>query len=581
MQQQAARRFQLVLVKPSRYDDQGYVVQWWRSIIPSNSLACLYGIADDARRRCVLGPDVSIDITAIDEINTRVRTDKIVSLIRSHGGFGMVGLVGVQSNQYPRALDLAASFRAADVPVIIGGFHVSGCLAMLPGMEPGLQKALDMGVSLFAGEAEGRLDLVLQDAARGQLEPIYNYLSDLPSIESAATPYLPAELIARTLNHHSSFDAGRGCPFQCSFCTIINVQGRKSRRRTPDDIERLIRQYSKDDIGHFFITDDNFARNKDWEAIFDRIILLRERDGMDLRFSLQIDALAHKIPNFIEKSARAGVRQVFIGLENINPANLLAAKKRQNKITEYRTMLLAWKKARIVTYAGYILGFPADTPASIRRDIEIMKKELPVDILAFYFLTPLPGSEDHKILWQKGDWMDPDLNKYDLEHLVSEHHAMTREDFERAYRDAWKTYYTPDHIVKILRRGAAAGIVMPRLVSMLWVYSSVMSVEGLHPLQGGLIQSPWSFYPKYITELVRKQIVLAGSLAKLVLTYWRIRLDPARKSYTDEALASATDADHETLALFTQNDDARKAVEHTRKVTGLTSGARAEAVVSL
>ena len=77
----------------------------------------------------------------------------------------------------------------------------------------------------------------------------------------------------------SSFDLGRGCPFQCSFCTIINVQGRKSRFRTPDDVEHILRQNWKQGIDRFFITDDNFARNKDWEAIFDRIIELRERNG--------------------------------------------------------------------------------------------------------------------------------------------------------------------------------------------------------------------------------------------------------------------------------------------------------------
>ena len=68
---------------------------------------------------------------------------------------------------------------------------------------------------------------------------------------------------------------GRGCPYQCSFCTIINVQGRKSRHRSVDDVERLVRLNWSQGIHKFFITDDNFARNKEWEAIFDRLIELR------------------------------------------------------------------------------------------------------------------------------------------------------------------------------------------------------------------------------------------------------------------------------------------------------------------
>src|SRR5215510_8714098 len=338
------RRFQLIFIKPSHYDDDGYVIQWLRSIVPSNSLATVYTLALDAAERQVLGPDVAIDISAIDETNTRVKPRDIIDQIRRHGGFGMVGMVGVQSNQFPRTLDIARPLRAAGIPVVIGGFHVSGCLAMLPEMQLDMKIALDMGCSLFAGEAEdGRMDRVLQDAASGTLKPIYNHLDDLPAIESAPTPYLPARTVARTLNHHASFDAGRGCPFQCSFCTIINVQGRKSRRRSPDDVEALIRRHYAEGVRRFFITDDNFARNRDWEAIFDRIIELRERDRVDVRLIIQVDTLCHKLPNFVAKAARAGVTRVFIGLENINPANLMAAKKRQNKITEYRAMLLAWK----------------------------------------------------------------------------------------------------------------------------------------------------------------------------------------------------------------------------------------------
>jgi radical SAM superfamily enzyme YgiQ (UPF0313 family) len=110
-----------------------------------------------------------------------------------------------------------------------------------------------------------------------------------------------------------------------------------------DDVERLVRANWAQGIHKFFITDDNFARNKDWEAILDRLIELKEQHGIPLGLLIQVDTLCHKIPNFVEKAKRAGVTRVFIGLENVNPDNLMAAKKRQNKITEYRKMLLAWK----------------------------------------------------------------------------------------------------------------------------------------------------------------------------------------------------------------------------------------------
>ena len=163
----------------------------------------------------------------------------------------------------------------------------------------------------------------------------------------------------RTSGSLSSIDLGRGCPYQCSFCTIINVQGRKSRFRTPDDLEQIVRENYAQGIKRFFITDDNFARNRDWEMLFDRLIELRaDGEFPKIGFTIQVDTLCHKIPNFIEKAAQAGVRRVFIGLENINPDNLIAAKKRQNKITEYREMLQKWRDHGAITYAGYILGFP-------------------------------------------------------------------------------------------------------------------------------------------------------------------------------------------------------------------------------
>jgi radical SAM superfamily enzyme len=99
--------------------------------------------------------------------------------------------------------------------------------------------------------------------------------------------------------------------------------------------------------------------------------------GAVARVSLpKYSTLCNRIPNFIEKAAQAGVRRVFIGLANINPDNLIAAKKRQNKITEYRAMLQKWHQHGAITCAGYISGFPADTRASILRDIEIIKRDV-------------------------------------------------------------------------------------------------------------------------------------------------------------------------------------------------------------
>src|SRR6185503_2525266 len=102
------KNFLLVLIKPSHYDDDGYPIQWFRSAIPSNTLAVLNGLALDCKDRRVLGDDVDIDITLIDETNTRVVPEHLAKQI---GDRGLVALVGVQSNQYPRAMDIARRLR--------------------------------------------------------------------------------------------------------------------------------------------------------------------------------------------------------------------------------------------------------------------------------------------------------------------------------------------------------------------------------------------------------------------------------------------------------------------------------------
>src|SRR5262249_62394997 len=94
---------------------------------------------------------------------------------------------------FPRALALARQVRAADIPVVIGGFHPSGCIAMLPELPPDLKEALDLGVTLYAGEGEGRLADLLRDVDGGRLKPIYNYLKDMPDMAAGSLPSPPRE----------------------------------------------------------------------------------------------------------------------------------------------------------------------------------------------------------------------------------------------------------------------------------------------------------------------------------------------------------------------------------------------------
>ncbi|WP_254510454.1 B12-binding domain-containing radical SAM protein [Anatilimnocola floriformis] len=574
----ATKKFYVELIKPSHYDDDGYVIQWWRAFVPSNSLACMFGIVRDCDERKVLGDNTEIVINAYDECHTIVPIKQIIKRIQANDGQGVVFMTGVQSNQFPRTADICRELRAAGIKVVIGGFHVSGCLSMLPELPADIKAVQDLGVSLFAGEAEGRMEDLLKSASAGTLKPIYNYLNDLPDMQKQVTPFLPTA-IAKKYMYFTAFDAGRGCPFQCSFCTIINVQGRKSRHRDADDVEKMLRQYVANGITQFFITDDNMARNKNWEAIFDRIIELKKKEKWPLRFVIQVDTMCHKIPNFVEKATAAGVNRVFIGMENINPDNLVHTKKFQNRITEYRKLLQAWRNKGVVTIAGYILGFPADTPESIKRDIAVIQKELPIDILEFFILTPLPGSADHQKMHREGVVMDQDMNKYDLEHVTTSHSKMSDDEWQQVYRDAWHQYYSPEHIETLMRRAETLKFGAEKVKWAIATYYGSYRYEHVHPLQCGVfrhkvrttrrsdmpVENPLVFYAKRAWEIFRTYAGFASFTLYLERMHRKIKKNAAAKQYTDLALTPVVDSEEEeALQIYSLTEAAKNVAAKTK-----------------
>jgi hypothetical protein len=454
--QRTIRRLVVYLIKPSNYDDDGYVIRYWKGVLPSNTLSCLYGLTEDVRERGVLGRRLTWRIELIDETVQRVDVRAILRRSRARRTKVLVCLVGVQSNQFARASDLALAFRAGGVEVLIGGFHVSGSLAMLPQVPQEIQTLLDAGVSVVAGEVEGRWEGILSDALAGRLRPVYNFLLEPPVLQTAPMPRVAKRYLRRFVApNFGTLDCGRGCPFACSFCTVINVQGRTMRFRDVEQILETIRANYRRKVSYYFFTDDNFCRNKHWEAILDGLIRLRTQERIHIAFLVQVDTQSYKLPNFIAKAKAAGCSQVFIGLESLNQQNLASAGKRQNRVEEFRALISAYRQAGLNTHVAYIIGFPFDTPASVRQDIERLKDELGPEQASFFMLTPLPGSRDHLELTQQAIPMDPDLNRYDSFHATTHHPGMSREEWTRAYEAAWASFYSLDNMKRILQRVSA------------------------------------------------------------------------------------------------------------------------------
>ncbi|MFA6600597.1 MAG: radical SAM protein [Candidatus Omnitrophota bacterium] len=543
------KRYHIFLIRPSKYDDEGYVITWFRGVITSNSLACLNALTEDVRDRQMLGPDVEMVIHCYDESVQHVHVQELSSRLRKSGERGLVCLVGVQTNQFARALDLAREFRTSGIPSMIGGFHVSGCIATLPALPPEMREAVKQGITFVAGEIEFHWPDLLKAAYENRLEPLYNFMGDKPDLNQAILPFLPKSNLRTFMTPYASFDAGRGCPFNCSFCTIINIQGQIVRGRNADGIEQLLRRSYAQGINHIFITDDNFARHPQWEEIADRMIRLRENENISFFIQIQVDTNAHKIPHFVEKLTRAGCRRVFIGLETVNPDNLKAVGKYQNQIKEYRPMLQKWRDSGVLTYAGYIIGFPADTYESVMRDVEFLKSEIPLDFVEFFIMTPLPGSKDYEKHCFDKIPMEQDTNQYDTAHVCVKHPIMSNEELMKTYDDAWKSFYSRAHMLTLMKRYQPRGKRRRVMLSLIWFCYSIF-VEEIHPLLGGFIRMKGRknrrpgfprenivFYSlKRTLELFRSIFGLA-TLALRLCVLWYFASRAANAGYIDKAIA--------------------------------------------
>lgn len=486
--QTACRHLTIVLIKPSKYDDEGYVIRHLRGVLPSNTLACLFGLTEDLNRRKILGNDLEIKIKILDDTVQKIPVDKIIRSNKRPRRKTIVALVGVQSNQFPRAADIARRFRAGGLQVLIGGFHVSGSLSLFPDIMPEIQELIDLGVTVVKGEVEETWGDILADALHDRLKPLYDFMDCKPDLFDKPIPAIRRSYLRRFMtSNFGTIDCGRGCPYNCSFCTIINVQGHKVRARSVETLKSAIREnYGRHGINYYFFTDDNFARNGCWREIFKMMASLRADEGIFIRFMIQVDTQAYKIPDFVELAFSAGCTQVFIGMESINPKNLKAAGKPQNKVQEYSEMIAAWHGAKIATHIAYIIGFPFDTPESVEEDVNRLKQELGAEQASFFMLTPLPGSQDHARMMRAGEYMDPDLNRYDSFHETTRHPNFAPGEWYATYRKAWLSFYSFEHMRHLLANACPENY-WNILRNFIW-YKNSVQIEGGHPMVHGLFR---------------------------------------------------------------------------------------------
>jgi len=480
------QRLDVTLIRPTNYTDDGYPIKTRVGVIRSNTLTQIGTLVHDLVNEPFF-QGISLNVRKIDEAIEWIPVKEIVHQSKVPGVKSIVMLVGVQTNQFPRALDIASKFLPHGIPVLIGGFHVSGMLAMI-GVTRDLKNAMSQGITLVAGEVEeGRLTAIVTDVLRNRARSLYNFLNPTPSLLNVPIPHITKNEFENFASRFTTIDTGRGCVFNCDFCTIINVQGRTMRYREPKQVVEFVRQsYHEAGVSHSFFTDDNTARNPRWRELFSELIRMREEENIPFTFMMQSDLAARKMPggDFFELAARAGCNQVFFGVESVNRENLRSKEKFQNQVSEYKDLIDHCHSLGITCHAGYILGLPFDTTASIKQDVAELQRMM-FDSASFYILSPLPGSKDHQRWWREGRWLDEDFNKYDSAHVAVKPERMSPDELMEAYHNTWEQFYSTEHMVKVLKQWRSNHhYYRERLSFFMWyLYSS--RIERLHPMNCG------------------------------------------------------------------------------------------------
>lgn len=551
------RTLRVYFIKPSKYDAQGYVLYFWKGVLPNNTLTALAALNEEYNRLRA-NQNVFVETVLWDEIvDGPIGSDTIRAIkekAKEDGVEVIIGLAGVQTNQYPRGRDLALQFVAAGFPVLMGGFHVSG-------YPESCEFLNSCGVTTVAGEAESTWVELLDDYLRGELKLHYSVTSGIraktgtgeimvPVIDTVQLPAIDDRYLTRFANTTmTTLDTSRGCPFTCSYCSVKNVMGRTMRARDPRFAIDWIRDAADyHGIDTLFLVDDDFFRSPQWEPLLVGMAELR-RQGRNINFMMQVDIDAagyadlrpgevesskhQRSRRFVELVKEAGGYCAFVGFESFNPQNLVAATKFQNTdrrernidlaeakrrvLEKYRRVVDNWHRAGIAVHCGYMIGFPFDTP-DCGRQAALDLIEVGVDLASFFIVTPLPGTEDHIKAVEEGMISEWDFNWYDSDHVVAHHPTMTAEEIYQAYRDAYTTFYSPWRVIKnTVTFSGGRGLNWEARDSMTkeFIYWAYSYRRGRHPMLGGV----WKLYDpqtkrQVITDEEARHFYCAGQHGK-------------------------------------------------------------------
>ncbi len=462
----------VVIIKPSKYMADGAVERFRRGFMPNSTVPHVRSMVPSEI------DGIRTETYAIDEyVYTDLQYLKLLEPTRN--ARTLVALVGVQSHQFQRSLDLAALAQKNGCMAVIGGPHVMTCdTSMLQGR----------GVSFAQCEAELVWTEILNDAVCGELKSLYG--SGLRWQESLESPVLVPpnrSELSRYIVPMLGVYPARGCPFLCNFCSVTKIAGRKIRSQSIATTMASLRAARAAGVKAIMFTSDNFNKYPQAKELLNAMV--DERLG--LKFFVQCDTQIAKQEDLVELLAKAGCYQMFVGVESFDRATLVAANKKQNRPEAYQSIVGLCREHGIGSHFSNIIGFPQDTEESIDAHLDVLQSIAPT-WASFYILCPIPGTEQYDSFLQDNLITERNLDRFDTTSLTWKHPNLSTERLSQLLYGCYRKFASLKHSVQNIRNTSShngRGTLLEKLGSLaMSSFIRYCAWRKTHPMSGGVVR---------------------------------------------------------------------------------------------
>ena len=457
----------VVILKPSKYGPDGYVERFLKGFMPNSTVPYIRSMTPD------VVDSVLINTHSIDEY---VQTDlAYLDLLKNPATPTLLAVVGAQSHQFQRSLDLAALARESGVQnCVIGGPHAMTCDTSM------LQ---NRGVSFALAEAETIWPTILRDAIRGQLQPVYGAAQRWARELNAPVLIPPSrEDLRRYVVPMLGIYPARGCPFTCNFCSVIKIAGRQIRSQSVETTMASLRAAKTAKIRMVAFVSDNANKYAEIEELLEQMIA----EQINIPFFVQCDTQISKDENLVRLLGRAGCFQMFVGVESFRRDVLLAAHKTQNHPSQYKNIVRLCRENGITTHFSNIIGFPGQSRQDILDHNRILR-EIDPDIVSFYILCPIPGTAQYDEFLAEGRITEPNLDRFDATTLTWKHDLSSTELDDLLF-ESYRRFYSLPHLgATLLRRfGRNKFDSICLQGGAFQIFNRFMGHKHIHPMSGGV-----------------------------------------------------------------------------------------------